>query len=105
LVRDNITISEKKVPFFGDIPLLGWLFRSQTRQTEKLNLLVFLTPQLVRDEHDMIELNARKAKELNVLQRDNRVEEPTRLKQEVLERLERPIAPPSSPAETPSKLP
>lgn len=105
LVRDNITLSEKKVPFFGDIPLLGWLFRSQARQTEKLNLLVFLTPHLVRDETDMIELNARKAKEVNVLQRDNRIEEPTRLKQDVLERLERPIAPPSSPAETPSKLP
>lgn len=105
LVRDNITISEKKVPFFGDIPLLGWLFRSQTRQTEKLNLLVFLTPHLVRDETDMIELNARKAKEVNVLQRDNRIEEPTRLKQDVLERLERPIAPPSFQTETPNKLP
>ena len=105
LVRDNIIISEKKVPLLGDIPLIGWLFRSQSRQTEKLNLLVFLTPQLVRDEHDMIELNARKAKELNVLQRENRVEEPTRLKQQVLEHLERQTTPPPPPAETPSKLP
>ena len=38
----------------------------------------------------MVELNARKARELNVLQRDNHIEEPTRLKQEVLEKLERP---------------
>ena len=104
-MRDNVTISETKVPLLGDIPWLGWLFRSQTTQTEKLNLLVFLTPHLITDEMDMIELNARKAKEINDLQRDNRVEEPTRLKQEVLERLERPIAPPSSPTETPSKLP
>ncbi len=89
LVRDNVTLSERKVPLLGDIPFLGWLFRFQSRQTEKLNLLVFLTPQLVRDEADMVELNARKARELNVLQRDNRIEEPTRLKQEVLERLER----------------
>ncbi len=105
LVRDNITINETKVPLLGDIPWLGWLFRSQTRQSEKLNLLVFLTPHLIRDETDMIELNARKGKELNVLQRDNRIEEPTRLKLDVLERLARPIAPPSSPTETPSKLP
>lgn len=90
LVRDNISVSERKVPLLGDIPLLGWLFRFQSRQTEKLNLLVFLTPQLVRDEIDMVELNARKAKELNVLQRENRIEESTRLKQEVLERLEPP---------------
>ncbi|MGQ0666659.1 MAG: secretin N-terminal domain-containing protein [Nitrospiraceae bacterium] len=102
LVRDNITISEKKVPLLGDIPWLGWFFKSQSRQAEKLNLLVFLTPHLVQDERDMVELNARKAKEVNVLQRDNRIEEPTRLKQDVLEHLERPAAPS---AETPTKLP
>ena len=49
LVRDNITISEKKIPLLGDIPWLGWLFKSQTRTTEKLNLLVFLTPRIVAD--------------------------------------------------------
>ena len=89
LVRDNITISERKVPLLGDIPFLGWLFKFQSRQTEKLNLLVFLTPTLVRDEADMVELNARKSAELGTLQRENRIEEPTRLKQDVLEKLER----------------
>lgn len=90
LVRDNILLTESKVPFFGDIPLLGWLFRSQSRQVQKLNLLVFLTPQLVRDEVDMVELNARKSIELSTLQRETRIEEPTKVKQEVLEKLERP---------------
>lgn len=89
LVRDNIIISERKVPLLGDIPFLGWLFKFQSRATEKLNLLVFLTPTLVRDEIDIVELNARKAAELGTLQRDNRIEEPTRLKQDVLEKLER----------------
>lgn len=104
LVRDNITLSERKVPLLGDIPFIGWLFRFQSRQTEKLNLLVFLTPQLVRDEADMVELNARKAKEMNVLQRENRIEEPTKLKQDLLERLERPTEPPLS-SEPPIKTP
>jgi general secretion pathway protein D len=94
LVRDNISVTESKIPLLGDIPLLGWLFRSQTRQTEKLNLLVFLTPTLVKDEADMVELNVRKSTELNTLQRENRIEEPTRIKQDVLEKLERPVAPP-----------
>lgn len=93
LVRDNLTLNERKVPLLGDIPLLGWLFRSQNRASEKLNLLVFLTPHLVRDDADMIELNARKAREINSLQRDNRIEEPTKLKQDILERLERPTEP------------
>jgi len=90
LVRDNITLNESKVPLLGDIPLLGWLFRFQSRQVDKLNLLVFLTPTLVRDESDMVELNARKSADLGTLQRENRIEEPTRLKQEILEKLERP---------------
>ncbi len=99
LVRDNVTISERKVPLLGDIPFLGWLFRFQSRQTEKLNLLVFLTPQLVRDEHDIADLSARKAKEINNIQRDNRIEEPTKLKQDVLEHLERPTPNPATPPE------
>jgi len=93
LVRDNLLLTENKVPFFGDIPLIGWLFRSQTNQTQKLNLLVFLTPQLVKNEFDMVELNARKSTELSTLQRETRIEEPTRIKQEVLEKLERPNGP------------
>ena len=51
---------------------------------------MFLTPTLVRDEADMVELNARKSAELGTLQRENRIEEPTKLKQDVLEKLERP---------------
>ncbi len=98
LVRDNLIVSERKVPLLGDIPFLGWLFRFQSKASEKLNLLVFLTPHLVRDENDMMDLNARKAKELNVLQRENRIEEPTRVKQDVLERLERPVQPLPPPA-------
>jgi general secretion pathway protein D len=89
LVRDNIIISERKVPLLGDIPFLGWLFKFQSRATEKLNLLVFLTPTLIKDDADIVELNARKSAELGTLQRENRIEEPTRLKQDVLEKLER----------------
>lgn len=88
LVRDNVTLSERKIPLLGDIPLLGWLFRFQSRQVEKLNLLVFLTPHIVKDEIDMVELNQRKAADVGTLQRENRIEEPTRLKQEVIEHLE-----------------
>jgi general secretion pathway protein D len=106
LVRDNLTISETKIPLLGDIPWLGWLFKSQTRQSEKLNLLVFLTPTLVRDEVDMVDLNARKANELNSLQRENRIEEPTKLKQETLEKLERrSIIPFPQPQQEPAEIP
>jgi len=92
LVRDNTILTESKIPLLGDIPFLGWLFRSQSNQTQKLNLLVFLTPHLVKSEVDMVELNSRKSAELSTLQRENRIEEPNRIKQDVLEKLERPNA-------------
>jgi len=89
LVRDNLILNERKVPLLGDIPFIGWLFRFESRSIQKLNLLVFLTPTLVKDELDVLELNARKSAELRTLQRETRIEEPTKLKQDVLEKLER----------------
>jgi len=39
-----------KVPFFGDLPLLGWLFRSKTTREEKRELIIFITPRVIRQE-------------------------------------------------------
>jgi type II secretory pathway component GspD/PulD (secretin) len=40
-------VRTKRVPFFGDIPYLGALFRSQTKSRERRELLIFLTPQVM----------------------------------------------------------
>jgi len=47
LIDDSFTQTEYKVPFLGDIPLLGWLFKSRSRGTERSNLFIFLTPKVV----------------------------------------------------------
>ncbi len=73
LLRDNVTVNETKVPFLGDIPILGWLFRSKSTLVEKLNLLVFLTPHII-DEKDIVEVNARKAEEIERLQNESQIE-------------------------------
>lgn len=49
LLRDNEVKIVRKVPLLGDIPLLGWLFRFQSRQVDKTNLLIFITPTIVKD--------------------------------------------------------
>jgi type II secretory pathway component GspD/PulD (secretin) len=49
LVQDNPTASYSKVPFLGDIPGLGWAFHSESKSMTKDNLLIFLTPSIVRD--------------------------------------------------------
>lgn len=41
--------SIQRVPFFGDLPLVGWLFRTQFEQNNKSELLIFITPKLLKD--------------------------------------------------------
>ncbi|MGH0032059.1 MAG: type II secretion system secretin GspD [Myxococcota bacterium] len=57
--RDTVT----KVPWFGDIPVLGWAFKSTTRSLVKTNLLVFLTPQIVRTPEELEAETIRKREE------------------------------------------
>jgi general secretion pathway protein D len=49
LIDDKLSESEQKVPLLGDIPLLGWLFRYQSTQKVKRDLMVFLHPRILRD--------------------------------------------------------
>ena len=52
LVGDSTDEFTYKVPFFGDIPILGWLFKTKSSTREKTNLYVFLTPHIVRTQKD-----------------------------------------------------
>jgi general secretion pathway protein D len=49
LVQDSPTASYTKVPLLGDIPFLGYAFRSENKALNKNNLLIFITPTIVRD--------------------------------------------------------
>lgn len=52
LVGEKTTNAKDKVPLLGDIPVLGYLFRSEYKQVIKTNLLVVLTPHIVSDQID-----------------------------------------------------
>ncbi|MBN1114380.1 MAG: type II secretion system secretin GspD [Oligoflexia bacterium] len=49
LYRDDVSTTYNKVPILGDIPIIGWLFKGKTSRSVKTNLLVFITPHIVRD--------------------------------------------------------
>ncbi|NBV22397.1 MAG: hypothetical protein EBS05_10840 [Proteobacteria bacterium] len=51
LITDNNTKSYTKVPFLGDTPGLGWLFRKESKNRNKSNLLIFVTPTLIQTDH------------------------------------------------------
>jgi general secretion pathway protein D len=52
LIDDQRTGSETKVPGLGDIPILGWLFRTKSDSDQKTNLYVFLTPRVVKSAEE-----------------------------------------------------
>ena len=43
-MRDEWVNQQEKIPLLGDIPVLGFLFRHQTTEKRKANLLLILTP-------------------------------------------------------------
>ena len=55
LIQDTDNVTESKVPLLGDIPFLGWLFKTKNVTHEKTNLLIMLTPRIIKDARDMAE--------------------------------------------------
>jgi general secretion pathway protein D len=63
LMRNRITHSETKIPILGDIPVLGALFRQTTNGMEKSNLILILTPFIIREQSDLRTIFERKMQE------------------------------------------
>jgi general secretion pathway protein D len=67
LVRNNDDLTTKKVPFFGDIPILGNLFKSKSANKDKTTIVILLTPYIVNRSEDLDKLRSTLAK-LNELE-------------------------------------
>lgn len=63
LMRDEESSETRKIPLLGDIPVLGWLFKSTSKTVDKKNLLVFITPRVLRTPEDSKRLVSRKLDE------------------------------------------
>ncbi|MFH2137117.1 MAG: secretin N-terminal domain-containing protein [Candidatus Omnitrophota bacterium] len=53
LMRDNDSIIENKIPFFGDLPFVGHFFKKTEKTMIKTELLVFLTPHVLKSVEDL----------------------------------------------------
>ncbi len=54
LIEDTLSDSVEKVPGLGDVPILGYLFRYQSKRRTKTNLMVFLRPTVIRSDEQSI---------------------------------------------------
>ena len=59
LLQDQNTKTVNKVPWLGDLPVIGYLFKGETTSKTRDNLIIFLTPRIVRDQKQMQDLVVR----------------------------------------------
>jgi len=57
LIQDRDTETVNKIPLLGDIPILGWLFKTKSTRREKTNLMIVLTPRIIRGAQEMAEVS------------------------------------------------
>lgn len=66
LVQDDEQITIEKVPFLGDAPLIGSLFRNQDKSRVKTNLMVFLRPTIIRNGEDSRPLTEERLRQIRL---------------------------------------
>lgn len=75
LIRDNKSTIEHRVPFLGDIPLLGWFFKFQTKKSDKTNLMVFLTPHIIKESEDADVILKEKKEKMEEFKKEHGIED------------------------------
>ncbi len=60
LISDEETEVQEKVPFLGDLPLIGKLFSSTGKTKSKTNFMVFIHPTILKDEAHVVEISQRR---------------------------------------------
>jgi len=75
LIKDDMGMSETRVPVLSRIPLLGWLFRSRDTSREKTNMMVFITTTIIKSRQDMEDLTRAKRELLKNTGKEEKKEE------------------------------
>jgi general secretion pathway protein D len=96
LIEDRFIESKSKVPLLGDIPYLGALFRSESREKKRTNLMVFLRPVVMRDQAGADRVSQQRYEELRQQQQQ---QQPA--PNPVLPIQDAPVLPPLAPASSP----
>ncbi|HBL87340.1 MAG TPA: type II secretion system protein GspD, partial [Alcanivorax sp.] len=60
LISDDVQETVRKVPLLGDIPLLGFLFRSTSESHVKRNLMVFIKPTVLANNDRLVDMTREK---------------------------------------------
>ena len=75
LISDDLSSSVSKVPWLGDMPLLGHFFRTTSQTSRKKNLLIIITPHVIRTSSDLEGFYKDKREEIETTQQESRLSE------------------------------
>lgn len=67
IIGHDATEDEWKVPLLGDVPVLGWLFKSRTTTSRKTNMFIFITPRIVRNPAELAAVTLKKEDEMRLV--------------------------------------
>ena len=85
LMSDDINEAESGVPYLKDIPFLGHMFRTTSERRRRTNLLILITPRIIKDQYDARDATIAKR---NVMEHEIRAYEAYPSREEVLRNLE-----------------
>ena len=71
LIDDSFSNTEYRVPCLGDIPVLGWAFKSMSKSSEKTNLFVFLTPHVIKNPVEADKVYKKKKDQIDKIKEGN----------------------------------
>ncbi|MBW6486629.1 MAG: type II secretion system secretin GspD [Syntrophobacterales bacterium] len=68
MIEEESTKGNYKVPLLGDIPILGWLFKTRSNSARRTNLFVFITPRIIRTPEDAAAIQEDKKEYMKTIQ-------------------------------------
>jgi general secretion pathway protein D len=81
MIQDSSDEGTSKVPLLGDIPLLGWLFKTRSIKNYRTNLFVFITPRIIQSPGDAGKIKDEKMDYMQSIREGTIRNEPARRKQ------------------------
>ncbi len=71
LIDDSFSNTEYKVPCLGDIPVLGLVFKSMSKSSDKTNLFIFLTPHVIKNPVEADKVYKKKKDQIDKIKEGN----------------------------------
>lgn len=70
IIGEDTNFRENRVPLLGDIPGLGWLFKSESTSSVKTNMFIFITPRIMRNPADIAGVTLQKEDNIETVMPD-----------------------------------